>query len=341
MKNRKGWLVLALAAIIAVAPALAEARGGGGKSVGTRGARTTQSAPATPTAPAARPVERTATPAPQQAAPSPNRPAQAAPATRPNAPTPAPQRSFMGGLMAGLIGAGLVGLLLGSGLGFEGLSGFLGMVLQLALIGGVIYLVMMWWRRRQAGNGNRYAYAGSTASGPAGGRDIEPTLHERTTEATGRTIDMAPPDAAPIPAEPVRQDDLGITKDDYEVFERRLIEIQTAWSQGDVGALRSMMTEEMLGYFTEELTANAAKGIENRVEDVQLQQGDLAEAWREDDREYATVAMRWRARDYALHSTDGSLVEGDRDQPSEATEVWTFVRPSGGVWVLSAIQQVR
>jgi predicted lipid-binding transport protein (Tim44 family) len=33
----------------------------------------------------------------------------------------------------------------------------------------------------------------------------------------------------------------------------------------------------------------------------------------------------------------GRVVEGG--SPSEVTEVWTFMRSSGGDWILSAIQQ--
>ncbi len=36
----------------------------------------------------------------------------------------------------------------------------------------------------------------------------------------------------------------------------------------------------------------------------------------------------------------GIVVGGDPRTPVEAEEVWTFVRPRGGDWLLSAIQQV-
>jgi predicted lipid-binding transport protein (Tim44 family) len=32
---------------------------------------------------------------------------------------------------------------------------------------------------------------------------------------------------------------------------------------------------------------------------------------------------------------------GGSEQPTEAVEVWTFVRPRGGNWMLSAIQQTN
>ena len=61
--------------------------------------------------------------------------------------------------------------------------------------------------------------------------------------------------------------------------------------------MRSLATAEMASYFGEELSANASKGVINRVADVKLLQGDLAEAWREGEAEYATVAMRYSLND--------------------------------------------
>jgi predicted lipid-binding transport protein (Tim44 family) len=70
-----------------------------------------------------------------------------------------------------------------------------------------------------------------------------------------------------------------------------------------------------------------------------LLQGDLSEAWREADVDYATVAMRFAAIDKLVDRATGRVVEGDPDRPVEATELWTFRRDRGGDWVLSAIQQ--
>ena len=75
------------------------------------------------------------------------------------------------------------------------------------------------------------------------------------------------------------------------MFERLLGDIQTAYSAEDFSALRAMVTPEMLSYFSEELAANAICGLINRVTDVKLLQGDLAEAWREGRSDYATVAI--------------------------------------------------
>ena len=77
----------------------------------------------------------------------------------------------------------------------------------------------------------------------------------------------------------------------------------------------------------------------NRIDDVRLLQGDLAEAWRENGADYATVAMRFRLTDTTVDRASGRIVPGDPSTPTEAVEVWTFRRERGGPWRLSAIQQ--
>jgi predicted lipid-binding transport protein (Tim44 family) len=68
--------------------------------------------------------------------------------------------------------------------------------------------------------------------------------------------------------------------------------------------------------------------------------GDLAQAWAEQGREYATVAMRFSMVDVTRDGA-GNVVDGSPTEHMTATEIWTFVRSSGGHWILSAIQQAR
>src|SRR6516225_12485605 len=97
------------------------------------------------------------------------------------------------------------------------------------------------------------------------------------------------------------------------------------------------VTPEMLSYFSEQLATNASRGLINRVTDVKLLRGDLAEAWREGNTDYATVAMNFALKDSMVERASGQTVEGG--EPSEVTELWTFMRARGGNWLLSAIQQ--
>ena len=133
---------------------------------------------------------------------------------------------------------------------------------------------------------------------------------------------------------------LEIKGEDFDNFERLLGEVQAAYGREDLAALRSRVTPEMLSYYAEDFSENASRGVINEISDVKLVQGDLAESWREDGKEYATVAMRYSLRDRYVDRTTGRASDGN-DQAQEATEVWTFTRVPGGSWLLSAIQQTQ
>ena len=86
---------------------------------------------------------------------------------------------------------------------------------------------------------------------------------------------------------------LELSPADFSIFEQRLVVIQTAFGAEDFDRMREFLgTPEMASYFAEDLAANAKKGLINRVSNVTFLQGDLSEAWREPQAEYATVARR-------------------------------------------------
>jgi predicted lipid-binding transport protein (Tim44 family) len=297
-------VILSLALPVMLAVSSADARIGGGFSSGSRGARTFSAPPSTSTAPGtAQPFNRTFS---QPGSPGFGAPAGGGFFNRPG-------MGLFGGLAAGFLGAGLLGMLFGGGM-FGGLGGFssiLGLILQIFLIVMVVRLAMSWWQRR-----HQTAYAGA-------GAGLGAPSSFRTGTGFGLGSGSAP---------------LELIPGDYEAFERVLGEIQAAWSNEDIGKLRTLATPEMVSYFTSDLEQNRARNQVNKVSAVKLLQGDLAEAWRERDTDFASVAMRFSLIDKTLDRTTGQMVDGS-DQPAEVTEVWTFLRPRGAGWELSAIQQ--
>src|SRR6202158_2967394 len=197
--------------------------------------------------------------------------------------------------------------------GVGGLSSIFCLLLQIGLIIIVVRLVLSGWQRRHA---PASVYAGA-AAGPGAQSSF------RTGTGFGLGSGSAPLEATPS---------------DYETFERLLGEIQAAWPNEDVARLHMLATPEMVSYFTKDLEANRARNVINKVSGTKLLQGALAEAWREGDTDFASVAMRFSMIDKTVDRASGRLVEGS-EQPSEATEVWTFLRPRGANWELSAIQQ--
>lgn len=332
--SRRSRIMIALAAALVFAGSAAEARVGGGRSsFGSRGARTWSAPPSTSTSPGAA--------APMQRSQIPN---QGPAVDRPGLPNPSvaqPRRFGFGtGLMAGLFGAGLFGMLMGHGFlgGLSGLGSFLGLLLQIGLVVLLVSLAMKWFRRRQ-----EPAYAGPQAYGRTmpGGSSVPPAGRNGLggLGGLGAGLGAGLGGAAPSRARPGVRDEVGIGEQDYAAFERSLTEVQDAYSRNDVAKLWTLATSEMAGYMQEELNDNAARGVVNKVSDVRLLQGDLAEAWREGNTDYATVAMRYALTDVTTDKATGRVVEGDPSKPVEATEIWTFRRDQGGPWKLSAIQQ--
>lgn len=347
-RNRRLAFVAALATALTFSAAATDAFARAGKSsssVGSRGDRSQMA------------------PAPTQTAPntvSPNQAAPTRPAQQPGMAQPAAAQSggmfsrggFGGMLMGGLIGAGIAGMLFGGGFldGLGSLAGMLGFLLQIALIGFLVMLAVRFFKnRRAAQQGPQPAYAGNMGGGLGAG----PLNREQAPPAGGGLgggglgglmgglggAQPAPAQAAPAHTAPERTDEIGIVGADYEAFERLLVEVQGAYSRGDRATLARLATAEVAGHFTAELDDLAARGLVNSVSDVKLEQGDLSEAWREADAEYATVAIRFSLVDVTVEKASGKVVDGDPVQRTEATEIWTFRRAPGGAWTLSAILQ--
>src|SRR5262249_38600813 len=115
-------------------------------SGGSRGNRTFNTPATTNTAPnAAKPLDRTMA-----------QPGTATSGVKTSAPAAAPSMAsrfgggFGGLLLGGLLGAGRFGLPSRSGLlgGLSGIASFLGLILQVALIAGVVFLIMSYFRNR-------------------------------------------------------------------------------------------------------------------------------------------------------------------------------------------------
>jgi len=301
---RHRWLI----ALAAIATALvlvatdAHARAGGGFSGGSRGFQTFSAPPTTSTAPnSAAPIQRTIT-----------QPGGASGIGQTGARPGFFGGGLFGGLAAGFLGAGLFGLLFGHGL-FGGMGGFasiIGLLLQVVVVVMVARLIFAWW---QGHHTPTYA-----AAHPATGDGFS---------GLGGMLGGHAPAGEP----------LTIAASDYDAFEKLLGDVQAAYSAEDLGGLRAKVTPEMLSYFSEQLSENSSRGLINKVTDVKLLQGDLAEAWHEDNADYATVAMRFALTDSMVERASARTVDGG--SPSEVTELWTFMRARGGNWLLSAIQQ--
>jgi predicted lipid-binding transport protein (Tim44 family) len=312
--------MFAAAVALGLGIAAVDAKPGRGGSAGSRGAKTDMSVPSTPTAP------RTGT---QQGAPNtatPGRPAAAAAAAQ--AAKPSMMSTMAKGFAMGLIGAGLFGLLTGSGLfgGLSGIMGFLGLLLQVALIALAVRLIWGFFRNRQQQAQPAVAAAGAMRS---------PLDRMGMNQPQGQQ-----PQAAAQPVVQERRDTVGIGPDDYTGFQAALVGVMAAYSNEDLAGIRKVATPEMSAHYIRELHENQSKGVVNRIGVPELRQGDLAEAWYEDNTAYATVAMRFAMTDVMVERATGKTVSGNPQVAEESVEIWTFRRDGAGQpWMVSAVEQ--
>ena len=300
-----------LGAVLVLTPAVSWARLGGGSSMGSRGSQTYSAPPPTSVAPySAAPMQRSLTPYQSQpfSSPAPGLQGYGGYGGR---------GAFSSGLLGGLVGAGIGGLLFGGGLfgGLHGGGSLVGLLIQLALL----YFIGRWLFRTFFSGQAMFA-GGVRSAGPMPGG------------GTGGLRGFASRRSGPPT--------IAIQQADYDAFEALLRGMQAAWSAQDLNALRAVATPEMTSYFAEQLAELNSRGWRNTVSDVRLVRGDLAQAWGEGRREYATVAMQFSMVD-VTHDPQGRVVDGSPTERQTVNELWTFMRSPGGRWLLSAIQQTR
>ena len=340
MQNRSKLIAVCIIASLIGLPTLsfAKARGGGGYSSGSRGGNSSMGfgsrGSRTHQENGAKPIEQSTTSRPSTTPPpqTTNSPtAQPTPAT---SPSWFQRNPLLAGIAGGLAGTWLGHMLFGatesnakttdtesgSGSAPASTSGnSFGLILLLMAIGaGAFYFF------RKSKQTPAPVFTGLS----------------RSTATRGSLLDVS----ANRSTDNVDTETYTVTSEDKAAFQQLLTEIQSAWSTQDVAALRRCVTREMLSYFSTALAEDSSRGIQNHVEDVVLLKGDVRESWAEDGTDYATVDLRWNARDYTVSTTiprgePGYLVEGSEDTATESIEVWTFMRVQNGQWLLSAIQQ--
>ncbi|HEY3919264.1 MAG TPA: TIM44-like domain-containing protein [Stellaceae bacterium] len=327
----RGWLAALLVALMILAPSLAAARAGGSyrlgggsgfSSMGSRGFQTFGNNGAAP-------IQRSLTP---QTAPGPVYGGSGYGGYGYGHP-------FLSGMFGGFFGSWIGGMLFPHwGMGY-GVGGMFGSVFSWLFLLGLVWFLFRLFGRR---GGSGIHYGGM----PYGGPSMMGQGMPGPGPYGGSYAGMGPmsPGFGALSGTP-RLATIGVAQSDYQEFEAILQGVQTAWSNGDLGAMRHYTTPEMLSYFSEQLAENESQGVVNKVENVELIKGEVREAWDEGRMHYATALMHWRARDYTIRSggapqTGELIVGGDAQHPSEASEMWTFVRSPGGRWRLSAVQQV-
>ena len=308
MRRMMALVVVVLMALIPLLwTAEAWARAGGGSSGGSRGSRGLS----TPSSPA--PV-------------SPARPAPG-PAT---SPQPAPSRwGGMGGMIGGLLVGGLIGsLLFGGGHGFGGIG-----LMEILIVGGLIWLAISFMRRRQ-----QQPAAPSGYAAPDDTRNWAPTPAQY--RGTGPTTMEAPADLERGIANIRQMDPDFDPKRVSDAASDIFFKVQAAWMTRDMSGASGVLTPEMQNILQADCDKLRRERKINRLENIAIRSTDVTEAWQESGYDYVTVRFLASLLDFTTDESGSQVLEGSRTEPVKFEEHWTFVRPVGpNPFRLSAIQQ--
>ena len=307
-------IMMALTVVLTASDAWAKRFGGGG-SFGKQSSNVMQRN--TPAQPAQAPAQNNAT---QNA----NRPAQ--PAAAP-AQASRPWGAMLGGLAAGL---GLAWL--ASSLGFgEGFGQFL-LILLLVVAGFALFRML---RRPAAqaqspmsfqGNGSATMPGSMPSYSPQNvGNDASARPWEGSAHTGGSMIGSALQGAQ----------NWGIPEGfDVEGFlaasKKNFVSLQNAWDRGDITALRTMMTDDMLAEIKNQLAEREQQGGAANITEVITLDAQLL-GIEETDQEYmASVEF------------SGMISEDAFAGPTAFREVWNISKPkAGGGWRVSGVQAMQ
>jgi predicted lipid-binding transport protein (Tim44 family) len=317
-------LALGLSSLLWVADA--DARAGRGGFGGSRGSRS-YSAPVRPS--------------PGQPQVSPGRPGAT---QNPAAAASTPQRPGWGGMLGGALGGLLLGGLLGSllfgmgGLG-HGLFGGLGL-LELVIIGALVYFAFSWMRKRQP----RPQLAGAPGyASEYRGAALEPVDRSVPVDRPVPVATLEPPaEVADLERGigHIRQLDASFDPAAFaETATDVFFKVQAAWTTREMAGVGDLVTPEMQGLLQRQCDELRAQRRINRLENIAVRQAVVTEAWQEKGQDYVTVYFLASLLDFTTDES-GRVIEGNPSDPVKFEEYWTFARPVGANrFKLTAIQQ--
>ena len=290
----------------------ADARAGGGRSGGFRGSRS-YSSPSKPSQPSQTQQRREATPGQQ--------------------PGMMPQSGgFMRGLGTAVLG-GFLGSMLFSGLahGFGGIGGLGGSgfgMIEILLLGGLAYFLYRKFR--------------SPAAAASGFGSMQ---YQNSQPYTQYTPASAPAQEAPAINDQIDYRSLTLMDRSFDpdrflkTAQDIFFKVQGAWNKQDTTILNSLCGAELMQNWQEELSQQRARGQQNRMENIALQESEISEAWTENGADFITVRLHANLLDYTVDTKTGDVVSGSNSDPIKFEEYWTFTRPVGpNTWKLSAVQ---
>ena len=227
---------------------------------------------------------------------------------------------FLGSLLFGGMGMGGFG---GSGIGF----------LEIILIGGLLYFLYSYLRRRkQAESASGTYYQTGTA----------PSMERQTSFSPAPQSQGFTESDVQTGISHIRQLDPSFDKTRFpDLCMDNFFKIQGAWINRDIASVKDILTEEMFGILQRDVGKLKAEKKINKLDNIAVRSVEITEAWQEGGIDFITVRFLASLLDYTV-SESGELLSGSKIEPVKFEEYWTFTRPAGNNrWQLSAINQAQ
>ena len=318
MRRQIGFLTILTALLLTtflVAAENAQARAGGGRSMGSRGSRS-YSQPMAP---------------PSQMAPS-RQYAPSQPMGTPYQPSPG-LGSFGRGMLGGIAGGMLGGMLfrsLGFGGGYGGGYGGGGGIglFEILLLAGICYLIYRFVKKNREDDGG-YGQPGKVIN-----------INDYQSQAQSQGY-LPERDELGEGLSYVRQMDPSF---DEKRFNDNVMDIffkiQGAWMNRDLSGVAGLLTDEMRGIMQGDVDTLLREKRVNRLENIAVRSVEISEVWQESGKDFITAMIYANLLDYTTEDATGAVVSGSKTEPVKFEEYWTLTRSVGNnPWKLSAINQ--
>jgi predicted lipid-binding transport protein (Tim44 family) len=246
-------------------------------------------------------------------------------------------KSMAGGVIGGLLGGMLFSGLGSAGAGGVG-SGGIGLI-HVLLFAGIGYLVYRFVRKRKgesvatdSGVGTNQPYQG--AHEQREGTDFPASYRYENSQKSGASAVYS--GISHIQRTDPNFDEPRFNETVTEVF----FKVQGAWMHRDLSPVRELLTDNMMRILQAVVDGLRRDRQINMLESMAVRNVELAEAWQESGRDYATARIQASLLDYITEEATGIVVSGSKTTPIKFEEYWTFIRPVGNnAWRLCAIDQ--
>jgi predicted lipid-binding transport protein (Tim44 family) len=229
---------------------------------------------------------------------------------------------LFGGLAHGMGQGGLFG----SGIG----------LIEILLIGGVLYFLYTRFLRPKRATAHNYGSTPSSSPFPAAPGSNAP-------EAAG-----APPfpGATPPPGDPIsggldliRSYDPGFTPEAFKDLAQDIFfNVQAGWTRRDIGTIEGLLGPELRDEYARHFQGQLERGEANRLENIAVRKVEIVDAGIDAGEDHITVLFTANLLDYTVEDSSGRIIDGSATEPVRFAERWTFARPSGhGDWILVGV----